>query len=483
MSPTALTTHARLPAILLRSRSSPRSGRYRGPWCPRSCLGLAGEFNRRSYPLQAAIVALPIVQLQQADYFISHTLRISAPHVILRGVSRRFGGAANPATRVVVRSSTEDTIFIGTVANPGSINGFLTQVEVHDLDVTRDRVVTPPGVGSEISGAAGIRLQFTLLTRLEHVHSSEHTIGFLLNGTVRTTLTDCFAARSTGGTSTTNDIFFGFWLNGNVEIGAAGGNASTYLTDCNASIGGVPPVSDSYGFAVTGKPVDTFFFRPEASALKTGILITGDQSAAGNADVHVINPIIDQFGVHGLYLDKIGNYGAIDVIGGYFAPVGGSVTTYCMRIANSTGMVALTNNRCIAWHNSLTLGTVIENSTGVVAKSNMHLGVRRPVSLVNASGCNVQDIMNNPQEVAVQGAIWATGSSRNYLAPVVRGGAGVFPQGVNLIGAGNANNEVNCTGIDPAAIIGGAANKLQIGGVSVTTVGLSGTNLASGVMQ
>ena len=442
--------------------------------------------------LQAAIVALPIVQLQAADYFISNTLNIATSHVALCGVSKRWGGA-NQATRIVVRSSTADTIFIGTVARPRDVNSFLQQVEIRNLDVTRAAPVAPPSAGSEISGAAGIRMQLTLFTYIEQVNSSEHTLGFVLNGTVRTHMKDCLAFRSQPGMSSSNDVFIGYLLNGNADIGLAGGNASTYLTDCTAGTGGIAQsptfaspggraLTDSTGFALAGAPVDTFLLRPEASVVNNGIAIAGDASQAGNADVHIINPVLDQFGLHGLLISGVGNYGAISVVSGYYAPAGTS-TAFCMRVMNSTGMTALTNNQCITWGNPLALGLSIENSSGVVAKSNMYLGARRAITLIRATNCEISDVIHNPRETASQAAVLLLdSSSRNRIAPIVKGMAGAFPQGIALSGASNSFNELTCTGVDPACIVGGSADKLLINGVSVVVTGLTGNNLASGIM-
>ena len=57
-----------------------------------------------------------------------------------------------------------------------------------------------------------------------------------------------------------------------------------------------------------------------------------------------------------------------------------------------------------------------------------------------------------------------------------------FPCGVELAGPDNTYNEINCTGIGPAALPAGAPIKLLINGVPTTNAGLSETNLASGVM-
>lgn len=439
--------------------------------------------------LQAALQALPIVQLQAADYFTSATLRISTPHVTLRGVSKRWAGA-NQATRVIVKSGTADVVFIGTETNPGGVNRFLSQVEIRNLEVTRDRAVTPPSNGAEITGAAGIRLQFTIFTYIEQVHSSEHTLGFVLNGTVRTHLRDCIAFRSQPGVSSVNDVFYGYLLNGNAQIGLAGGNASTYITDCTAGTGGIaqsplfgsPALADSVGFGLSGPPVDTFFIRPEASAVNSGIFVSGDGSQAGNADLHIINPIIDQFGLHGLFLSGVGPYGAVDVVGGYFAPAGGN-TSFCIRVRNCVGMTALTNNQYVAWSNPLAIGLFVESSSGVAARSNMHLGSRRPVGLTGSTSCEIADVIHNPEQMASQAAVRLESSSRNRISPIVKGKAGAFPQGILLAGIDNAYNELSCTGIDASSIAGGAANKLVIGATGVTATGLTGTNLVSGVMQ
>jgi hypothetical protein len=72
--------------------------------------------------------------------------------------------------------------------------------------------------------------------------------------------------------------------------------------------------------------------------------------------------------------------------------------------------------------------------------------------------------------------------SRNIIAPVGYGSAGVYPIGVQLVSTGNSYTEINCSGMDPAAISGGSGNKLTINGVQITATGLSGNNLVSGVM-
>ena len=68
---------------------------------------------------------------------------------------------------------------------------------------------------------------------------------------------------------------------------------------------------------------------------------------------------------------------------------------------------------------------------------------------------------------------------RNNVRPIVIGGPGAFPAGVELRGRLNRLNEVNCTGIDPGAV----AAKLRHDGAEIVGPGEFGDhNLASGVM-
>jgi hypothetical protein len=432
---------------------------------------------------QKAVAALPVVQLQAADYFISNTLAIPVSHRVLRGHSRRWAPTL-PATRLIVKGGTADVLLVGTAADPGSINGYVTCVEVRDLDLARDAAPTPPPIGQDTSGPAGMRIQHALLTVVERVQSTDSYLGFIAYATVRTAFRYAHAKRDSAGSSPTNDKFYGFFLDGTApNNGAAGGNASTYLTDCSVELT-IGSLSDSYGFALSGKPVDTFVLRPETLGVSTGIIITGDSSPSGNVDVHITDAIVDGFGSHGLYISGVGNWGAIDVKGGYFAPSGGASTTYGIRVVGTTGMIALTNNQTACSPNSLCMGLYIEDSQGVVARSNMHMGSNRPIILDASSSCVVEDIIANPGQTPTQAAVCLiNASTRNRIAPVVKGqSANKFPQGVNLMSTGNEYNEINCTGIDPAAITGGATDKLHINGSAVTTTGLSGTNLVSGVM-
>lgn len=445
--------------------------------------------------INAAIIALPIIKFQRADYFVSNTVQVRTSHVRLEGQSVRYGGT-NMCTRIIVTSGTADTMFVGLTSNPGSINDFAQQIYISHIEVTRSQTIVPPASGYEINGCAGIRLQFALYVYMEHVKASEHTMGFVYNGVVQVHQKLCESFRSASGATTVNDFFWGWYINGYANIGLAGGNGSIYFTDCGSSVGGAPALSSSCGFFMNGGYADTFLQRFETAYMDIGIqasgLITSSNATlkkTGNVDLHIISPVIDQFKQNGLVLYAGSDYANITVIDGYYAPNSAASSGSCIEIRDSGGTVNLQGNQCICWGVSGTKGIYIKNANGVMSDGNMILGALNPIVMDQAYHCRITDIINSPNEIG-NAAVSMTSSSRNYVAPVVCasviGGtvrAYAFAQGVNMVSTGNTYNEINCTGIDPLVINTGSGNKLVYNSTQITSTGTFGTNnLASGII-
>jgi hypothetical protein len=105
------------------------------------------------------------------------------------------------------------------------------------------------------------------------------------------------------------------------------------------------------------------------------------------------------------------------------------------------------------------------------------------IDYTDCNFCNFAPVVKNYSTTSISAAIRGFGTSiRNFIAPIAFGANTVFPLGVQLASTNNTFNEINCTGLSSASISGGSGNKLTINGVQVTTTGLTGTNLASGVM-
>lgn len=446
--------------------------------------------------INAAIVALPTVKFQRADYFVSNTIQVSVNHVKLQGHSVRYYGN-NSCTRLIVKSGTADTMFIGLNSfPPGGINDFAQEIYVSNIELTRSETIVPPAPTNELNSCSGIRLKYCLFVYMDNVKTSEHSIGFIYDGVVQVHQRNCQSFRSLPGTTTYNDIFWGWFINGRASIGLAGGNGSIYFTDCLANVAGNPPLFRSTGFLADGGYADTFLHRFETANMDEGIYLQGlilspdpTLKKTGNVDFHIISPIIDSFKKNGLVLYAGSDYANITVIDGYYAPASAASTGSCIEVRDNGGTLNLQGNQCICWHVPGTKGIYVLNSNGVMSDGNMILGSTNPIVLDTAKHCRMTDIICNPGESG-NAAVSLTNSSRNYIAPVVCSsnvslpiGVTTFAQGVNLVSTANQYNEINCTGIDPVIINTGSGNKLVYNGSQITSAGTFGVNnLASGIL-
>jgi hypothetical protein len=129
-------------------------------------------------------------------------------------------------------------------------------------------------------------------------------------------------------------------------------------------------------------------------------------------------------------------------------------------------------------------GVSVENSNGVTIDGLIVL--EASVSGVDASdvkNCVFKPIVKNYSATISAAVRLFNTNSRNVIAPVAYGSPNIAGVGVQLEGANHNHNEINCSGMDPAAITGGSGNKLTLNGAVVTSTGLFGIgNLASGVM-
>lgn len=420
--------------------------------------------------------------LQLADYFCNDTIVINTSRKTIKGHSN-YQLAEQKGTRIIVNSSTKDTMFVGYDSPPNDIVNYITNVKISNIELGRSIVPTSKPSGEESSSPKGLLIKYCYMCDFEYLRTTEHSIGYYITGTVYCHFRRCTAFRSLQGTTPINDFWFGFLINGVTNIGLASGNASLYLTDCNSSIGGNVKFSETVGALVIGRSADLFMTGFETSNTNSGIIIQGDNSKEGNVDVHIIKPIIDTFKDNGIYFQNIGKYGCIDLSNGYFAPVGGSLTSYCVRFDNFLGSANLTNNQSITWQNDTALGLFINNSSGVVSKNNSVLGCKRPISIINSNNIIIEDVINNPEQKGTQGAVYIVDSNRCYIKPLIKGITDSFPQGVYFNGTNSKWNEVNCSTIDSSCITGGSANKVLYNTTQVTTNTSFGTgNITTGIM-
>jgi hypothetical protein len=128
---------------------------------------------------------------------------------------------------------------------------------------------------------------------------------------------------------------------------------------------------------------------------------------------------------------------------------------------------------------------IINGSSGVSSFGSVYhevAGSTSAVIIAASSDCRIEDIMTNVLNTC-QAAVHVTAAShRCKVACQVTGATNAFGIGYKIDG-GCTYSEYNCTGLNPAGIATGSANKMVENGVQITAVGTTTyLNLASGIM-
>jgi hypothetical protein len=443
--------------------------------------GAAGGGGTDSAPaINAAIIALLKVQLMGADYFCSQTINIKLPHRELCGVGYSYASTTDQVTRILATSGSINTIQIGPDSKPATINDFQKQNALRNVYVGRS---VAPVISSSCSS---ILNQYTLYAQLENIKVDESIYGIQFVGTVYTNATNCQAVRVTGGSGGGTDLWYGYYINGSVDIGAAGGNASLYLNYCIASCNNVALIaSGSTGFYANDKFSDVYMESPETATCTTSIVVLGNASQtlhASNVNFMIKNPISDQFTAYGIFIKNVNDFGSISISGGYYSPKAGAIA--CLYIQDSNGSVRIDGGQFVMISAPTAFGITLDTtSNAIIDKPQILESSTSGVNAINAVSCYIAPVCKNYQNTLATATVqFVSGCNANYVAPFVNGDPNIAALGVQFIGATNGRNEINCTGLNSSAILTGSANKLIINGVQVTTTGLSGTNLVSGVM-
>ena len=432
----------------------------------------------------ACNVACPVTQFQQADYYSANTFKFQTQYREIAGHSKHWGAIGN-STRLIVESATLDAVQLGPNTNPGGgFNSFYNEIYLHDMSITRS---TPVSGNSVVTTCpAGVRVQFTLYCRIFNVWSTEHSHAFLFSGNVNTKAQNCYGFRSSSGTNPTYDPASGFFYDGTINIGAAGGNASLYIQDCNMTVGGSPTLTFSVGFWGYHGYTDTFIERLETAQTQYGEYLDGTSAGEyGTQDFHSIGCVYDQCRIAGVYLTNGGAFTSSEHIGLYTALTVSASAVASVVLNNQLGLNLFTGGTVLGGLNNPDIGILIESSAGAFFKNTSIRDAYKPVVVTGSSDFELDVKINNPDLGNNYDAINLSGTNTvGKITPSVQGGAGIFAHGVNLSGSANSRIEVNCTGIDPAAINSGAPNKLISNGTQITSVGaFNTTNYASGVIN
>ncbi|WP_374146812.1 hypothetical protein [Sphingomonas sp. 28-63-12] len=413
--------------------------------------------------LRACLAAHPVMLLGAADYFISDTWKIETSHRRIWGAGKNWGGP-HQGTRIIVVSGDRDVVQLGFDTPPGSVGSYLQSVDLRWMELARS---APPKATAD-DGAAGLRIRFSFDCLIEGISADEHVIGYSITGAVYTHLRDCHAFRSSPGDKSGPPRFWAFHLDGRTPRAFPGGNASLYINDCGASTGGSPGVPQSIGAYLQGAFADSYIQNFETSQIATGIKVDGqtgkpgiDQGRAGQANLHLLMPILDGYSGAGIELTNISPYGAIDIVDPYCGPAPGAFAG--IFIHQSRGLVTISGGQLHGWYDAINggnaLGIFAQNAEGIGISGTKVIGFRRPISFEQCRDFTIDAAINNPGEKAAQPAISLLGCAHGQLRSRIKGQTSAFPAGIDLRG-GNHHLSIDAAGIDPACLGTGAIGRI-----------------------
>lgn len=422
--------------------------------------------------INSCIAAVPKTQLQAADYSISDTLVLAYNNKELCGYYGVYD-ALIPQTRIIIQSASVDCLHIGKLVDPGGINSFAQGIIVKNIDFTRDRAVTPPGIGSEINGAAGVRVRFALRCYLENLRSTEHTLGFLYYDCVDIHSTNLKTFRSLAGNSATNDIFWGYWLAG---VGTYR-IQSCYWTDCGAELG-ILTLSYTVGYVITESFTDIFLLRPEANAFTYGLVADG-AGASYCYDGHIVGGVFDQCTDICMIVRNMPTTTTLSIVDTYLAP---SLTaTKGGYFYNSTGQVSLTNNQVICYGGATAYPLYFDTVSNITSTGNMVIDAATGMLATSTNNCRFGIEFHNTTQACSTAAVVLTTSTKNKIDCMVKADTAKFPYGVNLTNSSCTYNEINASVIDQSAV---TTAKLRYNGGNITDIQMFGTgNIVDGVIS
>jgi hypothetical protein len=380
----------------------------------------------------AAHLALSRVHGQPGNYLFLTTPKIPGPHMGFIGSGRKYTSTTNHATRLLV-DGTQNCIQIGPDTFAGSFNAMPQDIEARDFFVGR---TAAPAISS---GCIGVRNQFTLRAVIERVISENSMIEFSFYGTVATKCIDCDAARALAGTGAGTDSWRGFHADGSASIGAAGGNASLYITrpaySCNLA---ALQTGDSAGVSITGNFSDIFIDQPEGVSCRDDITIVGNGSTGadfGNADCRIRASTSDQFNRYGISVSNVGATGIVQIEMPYLGPASGATASIFQ--SNNLGAVTILGGEIdhYAAPNAQALSASGCKGLQLLGTAINEVGNATPaITLANVTNSRINPLIKNAAATG-QIAIQLTGACyANSLTPIVMGKASAFTKGIDVAG-------------------------------------------------
>lgn len=418
--------------------------------------------------LSKALQAHLAIELGTGDYYLAKTLRVALPNRRMTGVGRTKDAMG---TRLVLKSDLGAVVELGGEPAPPTINDYTKGVELRNFELGR---VRPPRVAADDSDTAvGLRIRHVLDANCEGLRANEHSIGFDVRGAVRSYLRDCVAFRSAPAAAEAADRFVAFLLDGR-KPPVGGANASLYIIDCNANLGGTPSLKESVGCEMLGAMSDTFLVRFETTALDTGIALDGQAGGLPKAqlrnaqiDLLIDAPVLDQCKLTGITIAGMAADTMIDIRSPYVGV--GAARATALSISQSGGAISVIGGQMVAptaFRDAT--GILLEDSAGVDILSAKLLGFGQPVVVRSCHSSRIDVAIGTAGDDWPQSAIRLFASRLIHVACRLFGERGSYAAGIELDAA---SSEIT--------VETDRLNTQQISGPTIRRQGLPGTRTGS----
>ena len=405
--------------------------------------------------IEACYALCPFTQLSQADYFIRRTLVFNRSWRTVRGVGN-FATDEGRGTRIILQGSapgihSADIMVVGSVEKPaGSSERYPYENHFSNFTLIRDGAATPHGSGEVGAYPTGLRAAYLVRCTFREITSLESSVGFYVGGVVYTKVEDCLAQRNRAGTSSAGDIWIGYYLDGHISFGFAGGNASLYMTRC-LTVGQNRSHVSPTGLVARGAFVDTFLDQFESAQIDTGISfgVDGATGVGQSVDLHIRNPVLDGCARFGLQIDLHETSSAsVEIVDPYIYAAGGGGDRGIL-IHDGAGLVTITGGQV---HGDFAGGSLwFSRTRGIRVQGTKIHQSSRPVVVTEASGLVLEPQISNVGKTSVSFAITCGLLSRSIVRPVIiAAGAPAFRGGVSL-GGGSNFSQIDGSAVDPGA--------------------------------
>ena len=404
--------------------------------------------------IEACYAACPVTELGAGDYFVRRTLRFARSGRTLKGMGA-FAEGQGRGTRIVLHRSAkgvsrDDVMLVGSSV-PVSVPSDKAPSDCHfsHFTLVRDGDCTPHPSGDLARYPAGLRAAFAFHCTFRSIASLESSVGFYIGGVVYTKFDDCYALRVRPGTSAAKDYCVGYYLNGHVSFGYAGGNASLYLRRCLVS-DQHPQHVDPTGLLARGAFVDTFLDEFESARVATGIACQTDgaRGIGNTVDLHIRRPILDGCTRCGIDLDLGGTTSASVDLDDPYIYAASSGGQRGIAVHDGAGLVTLSGGQV---HGDFAGGSLhLSRVRGVRVQGTKVHQASRPVLVESASALILEPQINNDSTPSPHFAVTCLALSRSIVRPIVIGANGPSFVGGIEFDATCEHMQVDGSAVDPA---------------------------------